>query len=66
MNLHIIPLFAVLAATCFGFAIADDPSYDPLSIATPRKAETVDFVVTDTLRPTVLEHWALSNLFKYS
>ncbi len=50
MNLHIIPLFAVLAATCFGSVIADDPSYDPLSIATPRKAETVDSVVKDTQR----------------
>ena len=50
MNLHIIPLFAVLATTCFGSATADEATYDPLSITKAANPEPVDLVVNDTQR----------------
>ncbi len=50
MNLHIIPLLAVLATTCCGYAIADEATYDPLSITKAANPEPVDLVVKDTLR----------------
>ncbi len=50
MNLRVGHVWAVMVATCVGSAIAADPSYDPLSISNPRKAETVDTAVADASR----------------
>ena len=50
MNLRVGHVWAVMVATCVGSAIAADPSYDPVSISNPRKAETVDTAVADASR----------------
>jgi predicted dienelactone hydrolase len=49
-NKHLLYVLAVTFITGVGWAKAEERPYDPLAVANPRKAETLDCTVQDTQR----------------